>query len=193
VITDHSVESSLEKRANEQDESNKNQQNVQQPIDPELARLFYLNTTTGYLFTTSTDMPCSDCIIHIQYKANDVGRSKTRVSRKSSIKLHIKPFPTALFKANGDHIDHLVSDSADSAVELSPLKTFDLVLPNKTDQRIVINLNEDVKLGEKVYQLKTKPIGGSQDSSTIVYYTLLVSLFHLKSMSWKFFLKFVSI
>ncbi len=185
----------MEKRAHEHDEAaaaaaagnaeskpalKQHNQNVQQqPIDPELARLFYINTTTGYLFTTSTDMPCSDCIIHIQYKSNDVGRFKTRVSRKSSIKLHIKAFPTALFKANGEQIDHIVPESTDSAVELSPLRTFDLVLPplpNKTEQKIVLNLNEDVKLGEKVYQLKTKPISASADPSPIVYYTLLVNI-----------------
>jgi hypothetical protein len=204
MASDHSSENSLEKRAHPGNNNNNNNNDyvvddkhtikpTQPPsqADTELAKLFYLNTTTGHLFTTSTDMPCSDCTLLIQYKANDVGRFKTRVSRKSSIKLHIRPFPVSLFKSTGQ-LHQLDNDEAmgrdeessthhhhddTSAVELTPLRTFDCVLPgNKTDQqqRIILTLNEDVKLGEKVYQLKTRPIGQlGTTEKPIIYFTLL--------------------
>ena len=173
-----SENSGLEKRIVEYDDSSATAEPTrpikaasanQAAFDTELAKLFYINTTTGYLYTTRTDMPCSDCIIHIQYKANDVGRSKTRVSRKSSIKLLIKPFPTALFRTSS-----FETTEASAEVELSAVKTFDLVFPNRSDTRIVLSINEDVKLGEKIYQLKTKPINTAAEQSSIVYFTLLV-------------------
>jgi len=128
----------------------------QSAVNAELLNLFYLNSSNGNLFATKSEMPCADCTILIQYRANDVGRLKTRVSRKSTIKLHIKPKPS--FAEN---------DQANNV-------TFDLALVNVTNpdlNQIILNVNEDTKLGEKLYQIKTKQTRNNE--FTFVYFCLL--------------------
>ena len=51
--------------------------------------------------------------IQIQYRAQDVGRFKTRVSRKSSIRLHVRPVPVDLFHINNDDDDDEVDYNND--------------------------------------------------------------------------------
>ena len=65
-----------------------------------------MNLTNGHLYALKTEMPCKDeCVIHIQYKADDHGRFKTRVSRKRMIKLNVKPLPLSLFNINEEVVD----------------------------------------------------------------------------------------
>lgn len=120
--------------------------------DSDLKKFFYINSTTGLVFTTTSQLPCHDCVILIQYKAVDVGRHKTRTSRKSSIKLHVRK-PTSTYE--------------------TPIESFDLVMPNKSDRRIALAVNEDLKLGEKIYQLKIKPRSAEPNPVGVVYFTLL--------------------
>jgi hypothetical protein len=118
-----------------------------------------LNTTNGNLYATKTEIPCSDCTILVQ--SNDIGRLKTRVSRKSTIKFHIKPLPKTM-EAHQD--------------ESTLAYTFDLNLVNASQPEsnlILLNVNEDTKLGKKLYQIKTHQKYIKTDQMTFVYYCLL--------------------
>jgi len=142
-------------------EHSNSEENSTKIINNELLNLFNLNTTNGNLYATKTEMPCSDCTILVQYKANDIGRLKTRVSRKSTIKFHIKPLPKTM-EANQD--------------ESTLAYTFDLNLVNASQPEsnlILLNVNEDTKLGEKLYQIKTRQKYLKTDQMTFVYYCLL--------------------
>ncbi|CAF0806124.1 unnamed protein product [Brachionus calyciflorus] len=115
----------------------------------DLGNYFNLNSTTGALYVVKSEMPCHSCSVQILYKANDIGRFKTRTSRKSYIKLNVMPLPDS-----------------------TGLKTFELLNPSdKGDNIISLDLNEDVKLGEKVHQVKTKLINENQKS--ILYFNLI--------------------
>ncbi|RMZ97665.1 protocadherin Fat 1 isoform X1 [Brachionus plicatilis] len=110
--------------------------------------LFVLNATSGALFISQPELPCHSCLVQIIYRALDIGRFKNRTSRKSFIRFNVLPR------------------------QQKNVSTFELSLtPEKTDKIIVLNLNEDIKLGEKVYQVKTNVLSHTQKS--IVYYNLL--------------------
>ena len=149
---------------------------ILQEEDKELSKLFYMNSTNGYLYSTKTEMPCVDCTILISYRANDFGRFKTRVSRKSSIKLFVRKIPLSLFKISGEIGGEEESISLTHESDGSSHKTFDLELSNTSATRpstVMLNINEDTKLGEKIYQIKTKSKLIAENALSITYFSLL--------------------
>jgi hypothetical protein len=145
----------------------------------ELSDLFRINETTGFVYASRTEMPCVECTIQLIYKANDEGRLKSRSSRKSSIKFFVRQLPLSLFKINSE-LDDIYSQhdeqiDAKFATSESSLRTFEF---QSTSNAVLLNVSETLKLGEKVYQIKTKPSLSSVKSNdasitSIVYYTLL--------------------
>lgn len=95
-------------------------------------------------------------------KASDVGRGKTRFSRKSSIKFSVKQYPS----------NAMVVSSSGTAINdgASTVRTFDLA--DDQPRLVQVDLDENTKLGEKVYQIRTLMRTLSEDNS-IVYYCLL--------------------
>ena len=140
----------------------------------DLSHLFRMNATNGYLYATKTEMPCVECTIQIQYRAEDVGRLKTRVSRKRAIKLVVKSLPLGLFKISSDDVQS--SDQILSSDE-QYRKTFDLDLANSTISGVAnIFVNEDTKIGEKIYKLNVKPRAQNSylaPTTTLTYFSLL--------------------
>ena len=114
--------------------------------------LFVMNATSGALSLTQPQMPCRACSLQIIYRVLDIGRFKNRTSRKSYIRLNVFEKPKTNFSS--------------FSFELS-------MTPEKTDKIIVLNLNEDVKLGEKVYQVKTNKLQVGTNDKSILYYNLL--------------------
>ena len=133
-----------------------------------------MNATNGYLYATKTEMPCVECTLQIQYRAEDVGRLKTRVSRKRAIKLVVKSLPLGLFKISSDDVQS--SDQILSSDE-QYRKTFDLDLANSTISGVAnIFVNEDTKIGEKIYKLNVKPRAQNSylaPTTTLTYFSLL--------------------
>jgi hypothetical protein len=171
-------------------------QNSQKANEPsnELQKLFRINNTNGNVYSTSNTMPCVDCTIQILYKATDLGRGKTRSSRKSSIKLHVRSIPLSLFRIHSDDLDaadeHDYSMAAAATVDRSSnaslftpaeqlaftsQKTFELIsLKNDSIYNIVLNVSEDTKLGEKLYQIKANKLTKQAEQHlTVIYFTLL--------------------
>lgn len=104
------------------------------------------------------------------YKATDVGQGKTRVSRKSVIKLHVRKFPSSLMRINPE-------TSSTEVIESEASKTFQ-VEANSTHVRLT--LDEDTKLGEKLYQIRVESkmflaaeAAAAATADPIVYYTLI--------------------
>ena len=126
-------------------------------VDVLTSDLFYMNATNGHLYALKSEMPCKEeCIIHIQYRADDQGRFKTRVSRKRMIKLNVKPLPLSLFNINENVVD------TDDMVPIDYKKTFELDTDNTE-----IYVNEDTKIGEKLFKIGVKSRGKS-----IVFFSL---------------------
>lgn len=108
------------------------------------------------------------------YKAKDVGAGKTRVSRKSVIKLHVRKFPSSLMRINPQtsSTELAVGSSVDLVV-----KTFEI---ESNSTRVRLALDEDTKLGEKLYQMRVvdsaatgKLLLNSVADSPVVYFTLV--------------------
>ena len=68
----------------------------------QIADYFTMNATNGNLYAQKT--PCSECTIIVQYRVTDVGSNRNRMSRRSTIKLHVKKLPVSLFKTSGDDL-----------------------------------------------------------------------------------------
>lgn len=126
-----------------------------------LDAVFVMNTTTGSLFVTQSQLPCFDCTIQVVYKAIDVGHGKTRVSRKSAIKLHVRKFPSSLMRINPQTASTELVDSAPKTFQVDANSTY-----------VRLSLDEDTKLGEKLHQIRVdSKLLNAADS--IVYFTLL--------------------
>lgn len=94
----------------------------------QIAEYFSMNSTNGNLYAQRT--PCVECTILVTYRATDIGKNRNRISRHSSIKLHVKKLPVSLFKTGTSGIpSELINDELD----VNPaIKTFDLRIQNST-------------------------------------------------------------
>ena len=117
--------------------------------------LFRMDPINGNLHALRTEMPCADdCQIHIQYRADDLGRyNKSRVSRKRTIKLSVKRLPLSLFnindQADGEEVDE---DRRDEVYK----KTFEL-----SEHEASVDVSETTKIGDKIYKVSAKTRGNS--------------------------------
>ena len=91
--------------------------------------------------------------------------SKTRVSRKSAIKLHVRKFPSSLMRIN--------PQTSSTEIIESVAKTF-TVIGSETNSTRQLELDEDTKLGEKIHQIRVESSGRLLNAAdSIVYFTLV--------------------
>jgi hypothetical protein len=151
------------RQKNQNDNDLDNAENDDLVINNNNDDLFRMNSTHGHLYALKTEMPCghlAECVIHIQYRADDRGRFKTRVSRKRMIKLHVKPLPLSLFNINEEVNDLHTSTFVDYK------KTFELI--DGTSKQQIVHVNEDTKIGEKCFKIGVRTRGKS-----LVFFSLL--------------------
>ena len=95
----------------------------------QIAEYFSMNATNGNLYAQKT--PCVECTILVMYRATDIGQNRNRISRRSSIKLHVKKLPVSLFKT--DTSIGIPSELINDELDVNPaIKTFDLRIQNST-------------------------------------------------------------
>lgn len=144
----------------------------------QIAEYFTMNATNGNLYAQKT--PCSECTIIVQYRVTDIGSNRNRMSRRSTIKLHVKKLPVSLFKTVGDDMPHAEIFGHTNELDVNPaIKTFDLRLYNTTrfirsytHNRITLQVDESTKLGEKLFQINIEQ-KIALNQLAIIYFNLL--------------------